>query len=85
MPVLVTGMCYEEHGDCSELKREIHVKKVGLLYKAYAFKGFDFYPINKGRFLYRTLLKDIEKYKKKNAKFYDGWNSNIVKFGKISK
>lgn len=79
MPILITGPCYEEHGDCSEIKREIHIKKHGLKYKAYAFKNMDFYPINKGRFLYRRLLKDIQNYKKEHAGFYNGYESNIIK------
>ena len=81
MPMLITGACgYQEHGDCSELKREIHVKKEGLKYKAYAFRDLDFYPINKGRFFYKKLLKDIENYKKSHAHFYDGFKSNFVKY-----
>ena len=79
--MLITGLgCYEEHGDCSELKREIHIKKYGLKYMAYAFKNMDFVPINKGRVFYRTLLKDIEKYKKDNACFYDGYESKIIRY-----
>ena len=27
MAVLITGMCYEEHGDCTELKRRIYIEK----------------------------------------------------------
>lgn len=64
MPMLVTGpACYEEHGDCSELKREIYVEKHGLKYVAYSFQNGEFRPINKGRLFYKRLLKDIEKYR----------------------
>ena len=80
MPMLVTGLCYEEHGDCSELKREIHIEKHGLKYKALAFKNMDFVPINKGRWVYRRLLKDIEKYKKEHESFYKGYEARIVRY-----
>lgn len=79
MPMLITGMFYEEHGDCSELKREFHIEKRGLRYVALAFKNMDFVPINKGRFFYKTLLKDIEKYKKENSDFYAGWKARIIR------
>lgn len=79
MPMLITGACgYEEHGDCSELKREIHIRKDGLKYKAYAFRNMDFYPINNGRFFYKKLLKDIKAYKKEHKQFYKGYKSRIV-------
>ena len=29
MPMLITGPMYEEHGDCSELKRQIQIEKRG--------------------------------------------------------
>lgn len=80
MPMLVTGMCYEEHGDCSELKREIHIKKHGLKYIACAFKNMDFVPINKGRWSYRKLLKDIDKYRKEHKEFYSGYESRLVRY-----
>lgn len=80
MPVLVTGTgWYEEHGDCSELKREIYIEKNGLKYVAKAFTGWDFKPINKGRLSYKRLLKDIEKYKEKHKFFYSGFESKIVR------
>lgn len=78
MPMLVTGPFYEEHGDCSELKRQIQIEKCGLRYVARAFERFDFVPINKGRFRYKRLLKDIEEYKQTRKNFYNGWNSEIV-------
>ena len=78
MPMLITGPMYEEHGDCSELKRQIQIEKHGFKYLAYAFERFDFVPINKGRFSYKRLLKDIEEYKESRKTFYDGWNSEIV-------
>lgn len=78
MAVLITGMDYEEHGDCSELKREIHIRKEGLKYIAEAFKNYDFHPINRGRYSYRKILKDIEKYKKDNFTFYNGYEGRIV-------
>lgn len=81
MPMLITGDAgYMEHGDCRELKREIHIEKHGLKYKAFAFQCMDFVPINKGRFFYKNLLKDIEKYKKENESFYKGYESKIIKF-----
>ena len=79
MPMLITGDFYEEHGDCSELKRQIRVEKKGLKYIALAFVGLDFKPINKGRYFYKTLLKDIAEYKEKHKNFYDGYESKIVK------
>lgn len=78
MPMLITGVDYEEHGDCSELKREIHVERHGLKYKAYAFKNLDFEPINNGRYSYKRLLKDIEKYKQEHSSFYKGYEGNVV-------
>lgn len=77
MAMLITGLCYEEHGDCSELKREFHIKKKGLKYIAYAFRNMDFEPINNGRFSYKRLLDDIQIYKQKNALFYQGYESKI--------
>ena len=72
MPALITGTgWYEEHGDCSKLKRQIHVKKQGLKYVAEAFTGWDFKPINKGRIFKSRLLKDIRKYVKKHKEFYN--------------
>jgi len=81
MPMLITGLGgYEEHGDCSELKREIYIKKHGRRYVAYAFKNYDFVPINKGRFFFKNTLRDIEKYKKENAWFYNGFESKTIKY-----
>lgn len=78
LPVLITGLDYEEHGDCSELKRQIHIEKQGLKYIAKAFKNYDFVPINNGRFIYKRLLKDIEKYKKSRNGFYSGYKAELV-------
>ena len=80
MPMLITGLGgYEEHGDCSELKRQIYVEKRGLKYVALAFQNFDFVPINKGRLFYKVLLKDINKYREKHKNFYNGYEPMIVK------
>lgn len=78
MPMLVTGLCYEEHGDCSELKRRIFVEKKGLKYVALAFINRDYRPINKGRFFYKNILKDIENYKKKHSSFYKGFKAEVI-------
>ena len=80
MAILITGMCYEEHGDCSELKREIHIEKHGLKYIAFAFNNMDFIPINKGRLFYRRLLRDIDKYIKEHKTFYNGYEPKIVRY-----
>jgi hypothetical protein len=79
MPTLITGLMYEEHGDCSELKRQIHIEKQGHKYIAKAFENYDFVPINKGRFFYKHLLKDIEAYKKSRSSFYAGYKADIIK------
>ena len=80
MPMLVTGFgCYEEHGDCSELKRHIYVEKRGLKWVALAFKNYDFEPIGEGRLSYGTLLKDIEKYKEEHRSFYSGYEVAITR------
>ena len=80
MPMLITGLGgYEEHGDCSELKRQIYVEKRGLKYVALAFQNLDFRPINKGRLSYKILLKDIDKYRKEHKKFYDGYELMIIR------
>jgi hypothetical protein len=77
--MLVVGCgCIEEHGDCSELKREFHVYKKGLKYFAEAFENYDFYPISKGRYSYNGILEDIEKYKSKNSAFYNGFKCDVV-------
>lgn len=77
MAVLITGMCYEEHGDCTELKRRIYIEKRGLKYVALAFKNIDFVPINKGRFSRKKILKDIDKYINSHKSFYNGYY-NII-------
>ena len=80
MPMLVTGFgCYEEHGDCSELKRHIYVERRGLKWVALAFKNYDFEPIGEGRLSYSTLLKDIEKYKEEHRSFYSGYEVPITR------
>ena len=80
MPMLITGLFgYEEHGDCSKLKRQIHVEKRGSRYVALAFQNWDFRPINKGRLFYKSLLKDINKYIEENKDFYDGYELMIIK------
>lgn len=80
MPMLVTGFgCYEEHGDCSELKRQIYIEKRGLKWVALAFKNYDFEPINEGRLSYVVLLRDIDKYKEEHKTFYSGYNTQIIK------
>ena len=74
MPMLITGLCgYEEHGDCSVLKREIHIEKRKMLWYAQAFKNFDFVDIGKGRLTRKQLNKDIKKYKDENKDFYQGY------------
>jgi hypothetical protein len=79
MSLLITsGGIYEEHGDCSELKRQFHVHKKGLKYIAEAFESYDFVPINKGRFTRKSLLKDIEEYKKSRRKFYKGYPCDVI-------
>ena len=78
MPVLITGLDYEEHGDCSALKRQIQIEKQGFKYIASAFENYDFVPINNGRYVYKRLLKDIEKYKKSRSGFYSGYESELV-------
>lgn len=80
MPMLVTGFgCYEEHGDCSELKRHIYVERHGLKWVALAFKNYDFEPIGEGRLSYNALLKDIEKYKEEHRSFYSGYEVPITR------
>ena len=80
MPMLVTGFgCYEEHGDCSELKRQIYIEKRGLKWVALAFKNYDFEPINEGRLSYVALLRDIDKYKEEHKTFYSVYKAPVIK------
>lgn len=73
MPMLITGaLGYEEHGDCSELKRKINIYRSGLLYKADAFIKMDFRPINRGRFRLNKIKKDVRYYVMYH-KFYEGY------------
>lgn len=46
---------------------------------AFAFKNMDWVPINKGRYFYRRLLKDIYKYKKEYESFYGNYELKIVR------
>lgn len=81
MPMLITGPGFiEEHGDCSELKREIHIEKHGMKYIALAFEHCGWTPINEGRYSYKRLLKDIDEYRNRRHNFYAGYKSQILSY-----